>query len=413
MSVHILVMDGNWHWQPRLRDISPGAGTAVLCRASDLKWADELRGVTAVVGLADDLPVEHWVAAAQHLHQEWRIDVIASLNDRTQDRTAAVAQALGLPFHHPDTVAWVHDKHRMRARLASAGVERVKCAQPTTLEELEDFFTEVAGPVVVKPTGGHASRGVTVVRTREELPAAWQHAWGEATSWTGDYPPLVEEYVPGPEYSVETLTHRGVHHVLAVTEKTSDPVTRVETGHVIPARLDGRRESALIAHTRSVLSALNIRFGLTHTEVIDSPNGPVTVETHLRKGGDQIEDLVREAAGVDMADLYLRQLTGQDIGELEVLRERRSHPVYRAAAAIRYLAPDRHGVLAGIDGWQEADADPGVMRSGQLVPDGTRLAGLKNSDFRLGFVRVCAPDAEGAVSRADHALGKLSVRWAE
>ncbi|AHH95398.1 hypothetical protein BC739_004449 [Kutzneria viridogrisea] len=59
---------------------------------------------------------------------------------------------------------------------------------------------------------------------------------GRGESWTGWYPPLVERYITGAEFSVEAVTHAGTHHVVAVTEKLTTEVSRVEIGHVVPAR---------------------------------------------------------------------------------------------------------------------------------------------------------------------------------
>jgi biotin carboxylase len=209
---------------------------------------------------------------------------------------------------------------------------------------------------------------------------------------------------------VEAITHTGRHHVFAITEKFSDERTKVELGHVVPARLGPGEQALLVEHVGAALTTLGIRSGPTHTEVLLCPEGPVVIETHLRDAGDEIPRLVRDATGVDMAELFLRQVLGVDIGALPDFLDRREGPSYRGSGAIRYLPPCAHGTLAGIDGWDAVRGLPGVRDARQLLPDGTRLHGLADSFSRLGYVRVRADDAEQAVARARDAVATLKVR---
>jgi biotin carboxylase len=181
----------------------------------------------------------------------------------------------------------------------------------------------------------------------------------------------------------------------------------VELGHLVPARLSAHDARLLIQHVTSALTVLGIRSGPTHTEVILGPAGPVIVETHLRDAGDDIPRLVEDATGVDMAEIFLRQVLGIDIGALPEFRARREGPGYHRSAAIRFLATGHCGVLDRIDGWDVARGMPGIADARQLIPDGARLEGLTSSFARLGQVRARADDAERALAHADAAIRAL------
>ena len=57
------------------------------------------------------------------------------------------------------------------------------------------------------------------------------------------------------------------------------------------------------------LEALGVDRGLLHTEVIlDDAGAAHVVETHLRGGGDMILDLVRSSTGLDLTELYVRDV---------------------------------------------------------------------------------------------------------
>lgn len=396
--------------QPQLRRVSTDVETVVLCRMSSLPHVQEKHDNRALVVLNDDCPTERWVRAARALRAEWGIDAVASFADLDQDRAAAIAADLGLAFHPPETVRAVHDKLRMRACLNDSGLESVPYRAVASVDDLTRFCAEAGLPVIVKPSRGWASAGVGVVRRVEDAVEVHRRAVEANPPLFGPSPPMAERCYAGREFSIETITHGGTHHVFAITEKFSDERTKVELGHVVPARIDSDEERILVAHVRAALTALGVRSGPTHTEVILSQEGPVVVETHLRDAGDDIPRLVEDATGVDMAELFLRQVLGVDIGAMAAFQARREGPRYHASGAIRYLAPDGGGVLGGIDGWAAVRGMPGVRDAGQLVPDGARLDGLTSSFARLGYVRVRGDDADEALARAEAAVSALTVR---
>src|SRR6476661_7712892 len=57
-------------------------------------------------------------------------------------RAAAVGEALGVATHRRETVAWVQDKHAMRARLRAVGLEDAPAALVTDPAMLRDFAAE-------------------------------------------------------------------------------------------------------------------------------------------------------------------------------------------------------------------------------------------------------------------------------
>jgi biotin carboxylase len=406
----VLIVGGGSELQPQLRRIAAGVETVVLCRVSSLPHVHNQHENRMMVVLNDDCPTDVWVRVAHGVQAQWGVDAVASFADRDQDRAAAIAADLRLPFHSPETVHAVHDKLCMRARLNACGVEEVPYRAIGSAAELAEFCATAGLPVVVKPSCGFASAGIGVVRHAGDIANAYRTAVEAEAPLFGRSPPIAERFYPGREFSVEAITHAGVHHVFAITEKFSDERTKVELGHVVPARVTSDEARLLVEHVRAALTALGVAAGPTHTEVILGPDGPVLVETHLRDAGDEIPRLVEDATGTDMAQLFLCQAIGTDIGALPELAARRDGPCYRGAGAIRYLAADGPGVLAGIDGWNEVRRMPGVRDAQQLLPDGAPLDRLTDSFSRLGYVRVRGGDADQALARAHAAVSALRIR---
>lgn len=407
--VKVLVIGGGSAAQPKLRANIRGVTTAVLCRASVLGWVHELEDNELVVVLKDSSSVEAWLVAGRAIYRDWKFDRIASLAEIDQDKAALIAADLGLAFHTPQTVANTHDKLAMRRALEHAGVETIPFRQVESASELADFFQEVGPPLIVKPSKGRASAGISVVTTSDEISSAYEETVSASAPRLEKSLPIAERLVQGPEFSIETVSHEGEHFVLGITEKFKDDRTKVELGHVIPARISNSESELLASHVRNCLTALGIRNGVTHSEAILSEDGPVLVETHLRQGGDEIPELLTSATGLDLVDLMVSQVAGEDISLRQEISSRRNAPHYVHAAAIRYLASDVVGDLQSVDNLDQVRDEEGVDNAIQLLEDGTKLKGLLSSYSRVASVRVNAADSNAAVTLAEEMISRIEL----
>jgi biotin carboxylase len=258
-------------------------------------------------------------------------------------------------------------------------------------------------PVVTKPVGGLASFGVSIIRDESELDRAFaKAATASQHGWHRDLGVFAEAYLDGPEYSVEALSEASEHVVLAVTAKYTDPATRVELGHVVPAPLPAEVRERMERLTVRILDALAVEFGATHTEFVLTDAGPRVVETHVRMGGDDIWELVHAATGVDLIDCVLRQTIGHKV--LPNVRDVLATPRPPHAEAIWFATPPPVGQLVEVVGAEDAgDAVVDVT-----VSPGAVFAGLVSSYSRPASARCGAEDAETAVRRAQERIAGIS-----
>lgn len=408
----ILLIGGGGPLQPRLRRSGENVSTTVLCSVTAFLHVYDSHENEKTVILRDDAPPQQWISMARYLNGETPFDAVWSLSEIDQDKAAAIGEDLRLSFHSSTTVFSVQDKIAMRNTLNFAGVENLPFSRVGNLDRLEEFYRQVGPPLLLKPSRGRGSIGISVIRSGEGLESAFNRTSTARARLFEPSPVLAERYVEGPEFSVEAFSHRGVHYVLAITEKLNDDATKVETGHIVPARIPHSTAGALISHVRKCLSALRVKQGITHSEIIMGTEGPVLVETHLRPGGGPIMQLVETAAGVDPIELLMRHILGEDMASRPELAARLDGPIYRGASAVIFLPPPRFaGRLDRIDGLDDARALEGVLRVEQRVADGTELNGVLTMPSRLASARVAAQDPETAVRLAEEALAKLTVRF--
>lgn len=404
---HVLVVGGGRELPGLLRQHRPGTRTSVLCQLSLLPKIRQAGEHARVFSLPADSPDEEWIALARAVHERDPFTRLATFGERDQWRAAVIGAALGLRAHSPDTIAAVHDKRRMREVLAVAGVEQVRCALLGSAEELASWVEEHGGRWVVKPVDGSGSAGVALLDDPVQAPRVYQRCVASRhTGRTGAPEVLVEEYLTGPQISVEALSEDGEHQVVAVTRKYSDPVTFVELGHVIPAPLPTAEREAVVSHVARVLTALGIRDGVSHTELVLTEHGPRTIETHVRPAGDEIPYLVHDATGVDMLDCLVRQTLGEPV--LEAVRERLSRPG-GPAQAIWFGAAPCAGRLLRVDGLDQARALGPDVRVELEVAEGDEVGELADSGSRVLWARATGEDPETAVRRAREAVARCRL----
>jgi biotin carboxylase len=406
MPEHVLVVGTGRDFPARLRAARPGTETSVIVQLDYIGKVRDPGGNARVIGVRGDAPDAEWIALAQAVHARHPFTRIATFGERDQDRYAAIGEALGLECHSVKTVTLVHDKEAMRVRLAEAGVDTTAHARAADLEVLR-AFVRAHGTCVVKPVSGTGSAGVTKVTADSDLAGAFERAGG---SYLGLANPgvLVEEFIEGTQFSVEAVSEQGEHQVVAITRKYSDPATFVELGHVSPAALPEERRTEIHAYVASVLDALGVTFGVTHTEVVLGAEGPRVIETHVRMGGDEIPALTLDATGVDLDECALLQTLGDRVlpgvrAALAASGERHSSAVWFAVLAAR-------GLLGEVTGLEEARAVAGVTAVEVTARAGGQAGGVTSSESRVAYARALGGSAEAAVGAARKAVACLEFQ---
>jgi biotin carboxylase len=339
---------------------------------------------------------------ARALHERQRVDAAVSFFETCLLPTAEMAAALGIAANPVHPVAVTRDKLKMREVLLGSGIGSARFQRCATIADLSRFQQEAGGrPVILKPSAGSGSAGVVLVRSAADLEAAWQ--WASAA---GLSPLIAEEYLDGPEYSVESLSLSGRHQIVAITEKvTSGPPHFLELGHRLPAPLAPAVEGEIRQVVTAFLDRIRQWHGPAHTELRLVDGQVAVVESQTRFGGDQIWEMVQLVTGVSFVTSTVCHLLG---------RPAPAAAAVAGGAAIRFFA-EPPGVLTSISGLEEARAVAGVVRVACTVAPGATLAPVRSSRFRQGYVLAVGRDAAEAAERAQaaHALVRFQIRAAE
>ncbi|HSK38942.1 MAG TPA: ATP-grasp domain-containing protein, partial [Arenibaculum sp.] len=253
-------------------------------------------------------------------------------------------------------------------------------------------------PVIVKPVDGGGSIGIVRADGPEDVRAGFVRLDG-----LGIADVIVEEFLDGPEFSVEAFSFAGRHVVLAITEKIVG-ANFIEMGHALPADLPEETGRTVEDFVAEFLTIVGLDDGPSHTELKLTSKGPRIIESHNRIGGDKIGLLVDAALGVNLVDLSF----GWAAGILPALDR---VPPGRCSSAVRFLSvpPGRIERIEGLDRLRAAED---VLEFDFRHSVGETIGLVTENLERSGFVAVTAPTTGEARARAEALAGEVVVTTA-
>ena len=132
--------------------------------------------------------------------------VVTAATDKPLVMMARIAKELDLPFYSEETARISTDKYMMKECFRKAGIP---CANGGLIKNIDEAEGLVF-PVILKPRDNSGSRGVIFCNNKAEL----ELAFNEAMQYTKLDSVLVEEFIDGPEYSIESLHFDGKSEVV-------------------------------------------------------------------------------------------------------------------------------------------------------------------------------------------------------
>lgn len=338
------------------------------------------------------------ILEAARRHQINGIMTIAT--DMPMQSVAVVSHEMGLIGVSEDTALKATNKAFMRDALKEAGVPvplyfrvKGKDAFRAAVEKVR-----AAGyKCIVKPADNSGSRGVDLLEENSDLDVAYDYSIYYSRG--GEI--VVEEFMEGPEVSVETIAVDGDVHVIQITDKlTTGAPYFVEMGHSQPSQLSEEKRRRIAEVAVAANKAIGIQNGPSHTEIKVTKEGPKIVELGARLGGDCINThLVPLSTGVSMVECSIRIALGEK-PDLE--------PKLSKGSAIRYLKTGT-GTVKEIKGVDDAEMIEGVIQVSIVHGIGEQLGEIKSSIDRAGFVIAQADDAQKAVEIAEEGIKQIEI----
>lgn len=279
------------------------------------------------------------------LSDDIKVTAVLTQNEYRTELAARIAALTGNCFLSEQVAALCRNKYRVRDALKDTPQGTVAYVVNDNIRKLLCETSELSFPVVAKPENDAGSNHVYVCRTTEEL-------WDAVTTinnLTANHVrqrmkgrTLIEEYIEGREFSVESISDGDSSRVIAITEKFT--CGSVEKAHLVPARITPEEQLAMVQFVSELHTRLGITYAVTHTEIKLHEGTVRLIEINGRAGGDNIVDLVRLTTSLDLFEAGLLLSEGRTVAE--VLAELKYDPDNTRSAMSIFMFAQNDGYVS-------------------------------------------------------------------
>ncbi len=336
--------------------------------------------------------------AARELAADEGLDGVFTAGTDFSATVAWVAERLALPGLPFAVAARATDKSLMRAAFRAAGVPSPDFVALGEGEDAVRAASALRYPLVVKPVDNMGARGIRRIDRPSELPEAVELARSHSRSRRV----ILEEFVPGPEFSLDAIVDRGRITITGI----ADRIIRfspyfVETGHTIPTSADRSSVERVCAVFKAGIRALGIENGAAKGDIKLSPAGPVVGEIAARLSGGYMSGWTYPyASGSLVTGAALNLAVGLPAGDLS--------PRWAMFCAERAFI-SIPGQVERVIGTEEAERAPFVKKLFLRVGPGDRVVFPTNNVEKCGNLISQAPTRRQAVESAEAAAARIAI----
>lgn len=318
---------------------------------------------------------------------------------------AYASDALGLIGIGKDVARRFTNKVTMRDEAVRAGVACPDYKAVHSLEEAKEVAQQFSFPLIMKPSDNASSRGIHMIDSLEEL----ETFYAESSDYSTDSVVLLESYVKGQEYIVDSFTsnYEVNNLVIGKSDYFDIPKRFVPKGRIFrdASIADSHVEQKVLEANERLIKAFGLPFGITHGEFLyDATSDTVyLVEIAARGGGEFISGtIIPEASGVAANECMVKHALGL---EYHIPKERKK----AAAGYFSYMLPE--GVIESIKGVEEVKNIPGVIEPFfDNIEVGMQNPPISDKASRKGPLIVGAPTREECMAIRQKIIDVLDIQ---
>ena len=346
--------------------------------------------------LASTYDVQATVNAARTYHEKVRpIDGVICVASDVPLTVASVAATLGLPGISIESARLATDKLAMKQRFATDGIQIPWFSLVNSVEHLKDLAEAPGLPLVIKPVDSRGARGV--LRLTPDVNLDWAYQVAYSHSPTGRV--MVEQFLPGPQVSTESLMIDGVAYTPGFADRNYEYLERyaphiIENGGQLPSHLSDSTQQAVRDLVQKSARSMGIHNGVVKGDIVVTDGKPHVIELAARlSGGYFCTHEIPLSTGVNLVGAAIRQALGERVDSAELV------PKENLPVAQRYFFASQ-GVVKSIEGVDRFAKHPEVAYLEVRIKPGDRIGPVDSHPARAGVVITTGDTREAAISLA-------------
>lgn len=349
----------------------------------------------------DTKDVEGHVALARRLKARGDLAAVFTEGADVEVTVAEAARAADLPGVEPAAARLCNDKVAFRRRYTEAGLPGPRFGTASDGEQARALVADLGLPVIVKPRDNSGSRGTVRVDVADDLAAAV----AEAASFSSDGVVLIEQFLAGPEQSVETIVADGRHWRCNIVDRPfAYAPFAVEIGHDNPTTLSADQQEQLYALTERAARAVGIEHGAAKADTMWTSEGPVILEMTARlSGGFHCQYTSPLAYGTNDIKAAMDLALGRTLDPDDLT------PRWQRHALCRALFPEP-GRIVAVEGVEQALALPGVEHVLSRMGPGDVVEPYRTCVDRPAFVITAGDTRDAAQTAMDAACATIAIQ---
>ena len=322
---------------------------------------------------------------------------------------SSVAEKLQLPTHSLQAAMNASDKFLMRSCFKNSNVPSPdfilvdsKCDETKIFDIIK---TQLGFPLVVKPVDNMGARGCQLVSSFEQLPLAIKNAQSNSRTSRA----IAENYMDGPEFSVDALVYDDEVHITGFAMRhIFYPPYFIEMGHTMPADFPQDKIEELVSVFKQGVKALSLSWGAAKGDIKYTSKGPMIGEIAGRLSGGYMSGWTYPySSGVNLTEQALLLAVGEKPNALQ--------PLYSKVSAERAWI-SIPGVIAKTPTTKELDEYKKDPRVKLLIPRykvGDKVVFPTNNVEKCGNVITVCEDRKKAVEIANDICSKIVIELEE
>ncbi len=231
-----------------------------------------------------------------------------------------IAEKLNLHGNSMKSSLLIKNKYQVRKCLFEAKADDTEQAyEVSDILQTHKIKDIIQYPVMVKPCDGSGSRGASKVERASELYESIQYAINGSLTREA----VIESFIEGKEYGVESFVYNGEIYVMGVMKKKmTKPPYYAELGHQMPSELSKDFEDKIKNSVKKAIRALGVTFGSVNMDLLITDAGKIhIVDVGARMGGNLIgSHIIQAGTGVDYLGNLIRATVGDQV-DLQVKSE--------------------------------------------------------------------------------------------
>ncbi|MBN3554026.1 ATP-grasp domain-containing protein [Fictibacillus nanhaiensis] len=340
---------------------------------SDVIWVDNLNDpANSTKSVLDQRNCNHY-------------DAVISLSERAAPTAAYLRDYLGLQGASFYTITNCTNKFAMKQRFLNNGIAVSNYSLANNFNDVLFSAKEIGYPIIIKPVIGAGVDATMVFQNENDIYSNnakeyFNRLNSPITTSEKEFPVIVEKFQNViNEYHCDGYVINGEVVFAQVSQYLSPVIDYASNGIYGSFSLHSSEpvSNEIVAMHKKAVKAVGIENGVTHFEVLHTPNGYIAGEIACRPGGGGIRKMLQFLHGFDSWDAHLAVSMAESYNWKNTNRTSEKQ-------ILELMLPTKRGKVTTISNAEDFNSIPGLLEVDMKIEPGNVVDGLLDSSAISG-----------------------------